>query len=109
MTNWKNIFEQAKALRTMPELTSDQASEWVVAELGVTADQAGCIIYAATKSQQVFRSKMRTLCGVDSVWRPGTHGMGGVVVSPPGGIGRVSGNSPNLPSFRKKKHGFVSQ
>ena len=29
--------------------------------------------------------------------------------SPAGGMGRVSGNSPNIPRDRKKKHGFVSQ
>jgi hypothetical protein len=78
MTNWKNIFEQSEELRTMPELTNDQAREWVSSELGVTTEEAGRLIYAATKTQQVFRSRMGTLCGVDSVWRPGAHGMGGI-------------------------------
>jgi hypothetical protein len=84
MTDWKTIFEQSEALRTMPELTSDQASEWVVAEFGVTADQAGRLIYAGLKRQIVFKSAMRMLCGVDAVWRPGAHGMGGIG-SLPGG------------------------
>jgi hypothetical protein len=87
MTNWRDIFEQAKALRTMPELTTDEAREWVASELGVTTEEAGRLIYAATKTQQVFRSRMGTLCGVDSVWRPGQAGMGGYVVSPPGAMG----------------------
>ena len=85
MTNWKNIFEQSEALRTMPELTTDQAREWIVAELGVTTEEAGRLIYAATKTQQVFRSRMGTLCGVDSVWRPGTAGMGAPIGSLTGG------------------------
>ena len=106
MIDWAEIFRRAEALRTMPELTSDQARQWVSSELGVTTEEAGCIIYAATKSQQVFRSKMRTLCGVDSVWRPGTHGMGGVCSFPSGGQGRVSGNSPNIARDRKKKTRF---
>lgn len=96
MTNWRDIFEQAKALRTMPELATDQAREWVVAEFGVTTEEAGRLIYAATKTQQVFRSRMRTLCGVDSVWRPGQAGLGGAIGSPGGGIGRVDGNSRYL-------------
>jgi hypothetical protein len=96
MTDWKTIFEQSKALRSMPELTSDQAREWVVAEFGVTTEEAGCVIYAGLKRQIIFKSPMRTLCGVDSVWRPGTAGMGGVVVPLPGGIGRVCGNSQSL-------------
>jgi hypothetical protein len=107
MTDWKNIFEQSEALRTMPELTSDQAREWVVAELGVTADQAGCLIYAGLKRQIIFKSPMRTLCGVDAVWRPGTAGMG-AIGSPAGGIGRVCGNSQNIPSFRKKNCSSLS-
>ena len=76
MTDWRDIFEQTEALRTMPELTTDQAREWVASELGVTADQAGRLIYAGLKRQIIFKSPMRTLCGVDSVWQPGTHGMG---------------------------------
>ena len=78
MTDWRDIFEQSEALRTMPELTTDQAREWVASELGVTADQAGRLIYAGLKRQIIFKSPMRTLCGVDSVWRPGTAGMGGI-------------------------------
>jgi hypothetical protein len=85
MTNWKNIFEQSEELRTMPELTNDQAREWVSSELGVTTEEAGRLIYAATKTQQVFRSRMGTLCGVDSVWRPGEAGMGAPIGSLPGG------------------------
>jgi hypothetical protein len=108
VTNWKNIFEQAEALRTMPELTSDQARQWVSSELGVTTEEAGRVIYAGLKRQIIFKSPMRTLCGVDSVWRPGTAGMGGVVVPLPGGIGRVCGNSPNIPSFRKKNCSSLS-
>jgi hypothetical protein len=77
MSDWKNIFEKSEELRTMPELTNDQAREWVSSELGVTTEEAGRLIYAATKTQQVFRSRMGTLCGVDSVWRPGEAGMGG--------------------------------
>ena len=96
VTNWKNIFEQAEALRSMPELATDQAREWVVAEFGVTTEEAGRLIYAGLKRQIIFKSPMRTLCGVDSVWRPGTAGMGGAIGSPGGGIGRVSGNSPNI-------------
>ena len=84
MTDWKNIFEQSEALRAMPELTTEQAREWVSSELGVTTEEAGRLIYAATKTQQIFRSRMGTLCGVDSVWRPGAHGMGGIG-SLPGG------------------------
>ncbi len=76
MTDWKNIFEQSEALRTMPELTTDQAREWIVAELGVTTEEAGRLIYAGLKRQIIFKSPMRTLCGVDSIWRPGTAGMG---------------------------------
>jgi hypothetical protein len=86
MTDWKNIFEQSEALRAMPELTTEQAREWIVAELGVTTEEAGRLIYAATKTQQVFRSRMGTLCGVDSVWRPGTAGMR-AIGSPGGGRG----------------------
>lgn len=79
----------------MPELTSDQAREWVASELAVTTEEAGRLIYAGLKRQIIFKSPMRTLCGVDSVWRPGTHGMG-VVVPLPGGMGRVCGNSQSF-------------
>jgi len=88
MSDWKTIFEQSEALRTMPELTNNQASEWIVAELGVTTEEAGRLIYAGLKRQIIFKSAMRTLCGVDAVWRPGTAGMGGAIGSLPGGIGR---------------------
>jgi hypothetical protein len=85
MTNWRDIFEQSEALRTMPELTNNQASEWIVAELGVTTEEAGRLVYAGLKRQIIFKSPMRTLCGVDSVWRPGTAGMGAPIGSLPGG------------------------
>ena len=71
----------------MPELTSDQAREWVSSEFGVTAEEAGRLIYAGLKRQIIFKSPMRTLCGVDSVWRPGQAGMGGAIGSPGGGMG----------------------
>jgi hypothetical protein len=87
MTNWRDIFEQSEALRTMPELTTDQAREWVSSELGVTTEEAGRVIYAGLKRQIIFKSPMRTLCGVDSVWRPGTAGMRGAIGSPGGGRG----------------------
>lgn len=84
MTNWRDIFEQSEALRAMPELTTEQAREWVSSELGVTTEEAGRVIYAGLKRQIIFKSPMRTLCGVDSVWRPGTAGMG-VCSFPSGG------------------------
>jgi hypothetical protein len=77
MTNWRDIFKKSEELRTMPELTNDQAREWIVAELGVTNEEARHLIYAGLKRQIIFKSPMRTLCGVDSVWRPGEAGMGG--------------------------------
>ena len=77
MSDWKNIFEKSEALRTMPELTTEQAREWVSSELGVTTEEAGRLIFAGLKRQIIFKSAMRTLCGVDSVWRPGEAGMGG--------------------------------
>ena len=77
MTNWRDIFEQSEALRAMPELTTEQAREWVSSELGVTTEEARHLVYAGLKRQIIFKSPMRTLCGVDSVWRPGEAGMGG--------------------------------
>lgn len=76
----------------MPELTSDEAREWVVAELGVTTEEAGRIIFAGLKRQIIFKSPMRTLCGVDSVWLPGQAGMG-AIGSLPGGLLRGRGYS----------------
>ena len=95
MTDWRDIFEQSEALRSMPELTNDQASEWVSSKLGVTSEEAGRLIYAGLKRQIIFKSPMRTLCGVDSVWRPGEAGMG-AIGSLPGGLLRVTGNSQSF-------------